>query len=117
VSYTGSFYKTRRETLEKAVSADTSIASTPVSNPIACTADWGGGAGEMWEATSMAIWGIRMHLFAYICSQDIYMHFTNPVPDFKSENIVGDRGCRGAAPSPRPLPRIVFVSRALEVAC
>ena len=69
------------------------------------------------EATSMATWGIRMHVFAYICSQDIYMHFKNPVPDFKSENIVGDRGCRGAAPSPRPLPRIVFVSRALEVAC
>ena len=100
------------------MSADTSTASTPVSNPIACTAATGvGRGGDEGRSNIDGDLGNSHACVCIICSQDIYMHFKNPVPDSKSENIVGDRGCRGAAPSRRPLPRIVFVSRALEVAC
>ena len=61
------------------MSADTSTASTPVSNRQSPALPLGWAAGGMRdEATSMATWGIRMHVFAYICSEDIYMHFTIP---------------------------------------
>ena len=69
------------------MSADTSTASTPVSNPIACTAATGvGRGGDEGRSNIDGDLGNSHACVCIICSQDIYMHFKNPVPDFKSEN-------------------------------